>query len=166
LRYSQATGDRGLYAKGIDRIERAFAEHETLTSPPSELYMGTAGYIAMATDMACRGIVDARMEQVKVCAGERLSARYARRPYTLPSTNATLCCGAAGAAVAIDYAGRVSPNRCGHDEPRHAWSLLEGRRPKNRCSFLVVILASLGYRCSARNPSPFTCRCFALCENE
>lgn len=74
-----ASSDATLSSAGIARIERAYRAHCALGEPPGELFMGTAGYIALCTDLGARGIKSASLSRLEEDAAVRLSASYRRK---------------------------------------------------------------------------------------
>jgi lantibiotic modifying enzyme len=80
LLVAKQCGEVSLRAKGLARIEAAFRAHELRTQPQPELYMGTAGFIAMVSDLASRGITDEVLDDVRNKAARRLALLYRKNP--------------------------------------------------------------------------------------
>ncbi|APR88357.1 hypothetical protein A7982_13706 [Minicystis rosea] len=74
-----ALDDARLRDAGIARIERAYRKHCALAAPSGELFMGTAGYLALATDLGARGITGTSLTRVMAEAADRLGARHRRK---------------------------------------------------------------------------------------
>lgn len=100
--------DATLSSAGVARIERAYRAHCALAEPPGELFMGTAGYIALCTDLGARGIESASLSQIEGDAAVRLSASHRRRsaPASLGGAH-----GVTGELIALLLAPRALPAR-------------------------------------------------------
>jgi eukaryotic-like serine/threonine-protein kinase len=82
LLVSHQSRDASLKVKGLNRIADAYQRHERIGKPPAELYMGTAGYLAMVTDLASRGISEDVLAHITEQAAKRLLERYRMNPKT------------------------------------------------------------------------------------
>jgi eukaryotic-like serine/threonine-protein kinase len=80
LLVAEQSGETALREKGLARIDAAFRTHAVREFPQTELYMGTAGYIAMVHDLASRGIAHRVLDDVKEKAADRLAAHYRTNP--------------------------------------------------------------------------------------
>ena len=103
-----AVADARLRAAGIARIERTYRAHCALGQPPGELFMGTAGYVALCTDLGARGIASASISRIEADAAARLSERHRRRsePSNLGGAH-----GMTGELIALLLAPHALPER-------------------------------------------------------
>lgn len=76
LIYAHHTGESSFSSRGLTRVLGAFARHENRPKAPSELYMGTAGYVALTTDLRTRGVDCAELRTVRRRAAGRLLTRH------------------------------------------------------------------------------------------